>query len=338
MERKATHLIARTVAALAVAATVALSLRIAGARAAGPQPPAPEQEVTTLKVAIEVVNVYAVVRERKGRLIPSLNREDFELREDKVAQEVRYFSRETDTPLTLGLAVDTSISQERVLAVEQQEAKRFLREVMRPKDLAFVLHFDFEVELLQDFTADLARLERAIDETVIRAPVSGPLPTPFPTSRVGGTHLHDTVYLAANDRLKGEVGRKVLIVLSDGVDDGSQVKLDAAIEAAQKADLIIYCINVSDPSFYWRQGAHFGGSSVLKKIAQETGGRVIEVDRPEKTAQAFQEIAEELRTQYLLGYSPTNTRRDGSFRKIQVKVRDRDYKIQARRGYYAPSE
>lgn len=338
MKRVVTHLIATALAALLIAAALVLSLSVAGPRAAGQEASTPEQEVTTLKVAIDVVNVYAVVREKKGRLIPNLSREDFELREDKVPQEVRYFAREADTPLTMGVAIDTSVSQERVLPVEQQEAKRFLRQVMHPKDLAFVLHFDMEVELLQDFTGDVRRLERAIDETVIRAPASGPLPTPLPTSSVGGTHLYDAVYLAAHDLLKGEVGRKVLIVLSDGVDQGSQVELDAALEAAQKADIIIYCLDASDPSFYWRRDAYFGGTSVLKKLARETGGRVIEAGRPEKTAQAFQEIAEELRTQYLLGYSPANPRRDGGFRKIEVKVRGRDYKVQARRGYYAPAE
>lgn len=292
----------------------------------------------TLKVSTEVVSVYAIVEDKKSRLIPNLNKEDFELTEDNVPQQIRYFSRETDTPLTLGILVDTSPSQGRVLAAEQEEAKVFLRQVLRPKDLAFVLHFDLEVELLQDFTSDPRRLARAIDETVINGGGQGPTPGTFPTANIGGTHLYDAVYLASNELMKNEVGRKVLILLTDGEDQGSKVKLNAALEATEKADVIIYSVAISDREFYWLQGAGFSGDSVLKKLSEETGGRVIRVDRKRDTAAAFREIADELRTQYLLGYSPSNTRRDGSFRKIRARVRNGNYKVQARRGYYALAE
>lgn len=291
----------------------------------------------TLRVSTEVVSVYAIVRDKKQPVV-DLRREDFELTEDEVPQQIRYFSRETDTPLTLGILIDTSISQERVLGVEQEEAKVFLRQVLRPKDLAFVLHFDLEVELLQDFTSKVSLLARAIDETVIRSAPSGPLPSPFPTRSVGGTHLYDAVYLAAGELMKGEVGRKVLVLLSDGEDQGSTVKLNAALEAAHKADVILYSVAVIDRAFYRGQVLGFSGDSVLGKFSGETGGRVIEVKRASDTGAAFGEIADELRTQYLLGYTPANTRRDGSFRKIRVKVRGHDYKVQARRGYYAPTE
>jgi VWFA-related protein len=300
------------------------------------QESAPPTASQTLRVSTDVVNVYAIVREKK-RPIADLNREDFELTEDNVPQQIRYFSRETDTPLTLGMMIDTSPSQQRVLGVEQEEAETFLRQVLRPKDLAFVLHFDFEVELLRDFTSNLSLLARAIDETVIRSAASGSLPSPFPTPSVGGTHLYDAVYLAARELMKNEVGRKVLILLSDGEDQGSTVKLNAALEAAHKTDVIIYSVAVIDRAFYWGQVRGFSGDSVLTKFSEETGGRVIEVKRVSDTGAAFQEIADELRTQYLLGYTPANTRRDGSFRKIRVKVRDRDYKVQARHGYYAPT-
>ncbi len=299
-------------------------------------PPAPQGP--TLKVTTEVVNVYAVVREKKGQLIPNLNKEDFELTEDNVPQEIRYFNRETDTPLTLGLLIDTSPSQGRVLGAEKQEAKAFIRQVLRPKDLAFVIHFDLEVELLQDFTSDPRLLARAIDETVINGGARGVLPGPMPTGSVGGTHLYDAVYLASSEVLKNEVGRKVLLLLTDGEDQGSQVKVNAALEAAQKADVIVYSIDIVDRAFYWGRGAGFSGDTVLKKLSEETGGHVVRVNRPGETAAAFQAIAEELRTQYLLGYRPTNTKRDGAFRKIRARVRSGDYKVQARRGYYAPSE
>jgi len=293
---------------------------------------------TTLRISTNVVNVYAVVRDKKGRLIPDLNQQDFELSEDNVPQPIRYFSHETDTPLTIGLLIDTSPSQERVLPIEQQEAKAFLREVMRPKDLAFVIHFDLEVELLRDLTANQRLLASAIDETVINAGVQGPLPGPVPGPSVGGTHLFDAVYLAANELLKNEVGRKVLVLLTDGEDQGSRVKLNDALEAAQKADIIMYSVNVVDREFYRRQGGGLGfsGDSALKKLSEESGGRVIRVDNPRDTALAFEQLSRELRTQYSLGYTPINAARDGSFRKIRVQIRNGDYKVQARRGYYAP--
>ena len=292
----------------------------------------------TLKVSTEVVNVYAVVEDRKKHLIPNLTKNDFEITEDKTPQEVRYFSRETDTPLTLGIMVDTSPSQVRVLGIEKQEADAFLRQVMRPKDMAFVLHFDVEVELLQDFTSDPRMLARAIDGTVINGGGRGVLPSPVPTADTGGaTHLYDAIYLASNELMKNEVGRKVLIMLTDGEDQGSKVKLNDALEAAQKSDVIIYSVAIIDRAFYWGQVMGFSGDSVLKKLSEDTGGRVIEVNRARDTAAAFQQIANELRIQYLLGYTSTNTRRDGSYRKIRVRVRNGDLRVQARRGYYAPS-
>jgi VWFA-related protein len=322
----------RCVALAVCAALVAVQ---AGAQEK-PQPPTSPQ---TLKVSINVVNVYAVVRDKKGHLIPNLNKEDFDVDEDGQPQEVRYFSRETETPLTLGILIDTSPSQERVLGTEKEEAKAFFRQVLRPKDLAFVLHFDAEVELLQDFTSDIHFLARAVDETQINGGGRGPLPGPFPTSQDPCcTHLYDAVYLASNELLKNEIGRKVLILLTDGEDEGSRVKLDAGLSAAQKSDVIIYSIDISDRMFYAMRRIGFSGDAVLKKLSEETGGRVTKVGKPGETALAFQQIADELRTQYLLGYTPTNSKRDGSFRKIRVQARNGDYKVQARRGYYAPAE
>jgi len=301
-----------------------------------PQNP-PPQATPTLKVRTEVVNIYAVVRDKK-QPVPNLNKEDFAVSEDGVQQEIRYFSRETDTPLTLGIMVDTSGSQQNVLRIEQDQADVFVGQVIRPKDLAFILHFDLEVELLQDLTSEKRLLTRAIDETVINAGAQGPTPGTLPSANIGGTHLYDAVYLAANEVLKGEIGRKVLILLTDGEDQGSRVKLDVALEAAQKSDIIIYAVDVVDREFYRFRAMGFSGDSVLKKLCGETGGRVIRVDKPKEAAAGFQEIADELRTQYFLGYSPSNTKHDGSFRKIQVRVRDRDYKVQTRHGYYAPTQ
>lgn len=314
---------------------LAALLILAAACVASPQEQNPaDQPTTTLRVSTDVVNVLAVVKDKKGRLIPSLTKDDFELSEDGTPQQIKYFSRETDTPLTLGILVDTSGSEQTMLPVLQREANAFVRQVIRPKDLAFVMHFDLEVELLQDFTSDPARLERAINETRINTGGGGVLPGTFPGVSPGGTHFYDAVYLAAHDMLRNEIGRKVIIVLTDGVDQGSKEDLDTALEYAQKSDVVIYSIMVQDPGF--DQGFS-GGGSVLNKLSKRTGGEVIRARRDKDLAVAFQQIAKELRTQYLLGYTPTNTSHDGAFRKIDVKLREGKYKVQARRGYYAPA-
>jgi VWFA-related protein len=311
-----------------------LFLQLASAARAQQQP---AETGPTLKVTTEVVSVYAVVRTKHGQLIPDLNKNDFEIKEDNIPQQIRYFSRETDTPLTLAIMVDTSPSQGRVLGAEQQEADTFLRDVLRPKDLACVMHFDVDVELLQDFTNDPRLLANAINSTVINGGGQGMGPRPLPTRSLGGTHLYDAVYLASNDLMKNEVGRKVLILLTDGVDQGSQETLNQALEAAQKSDVIIYSIDIVDRAFYGFGGGGSGGDSVLQKLSEQTGGRVLKVKKIKNTREAFDEIARELRTQYLLGYTPSNPRTDPGFRKISVRVVHGDYKVQARRGYYPHS-
>src|SRR5689334_6171854 len=283
-------------------ALASLGLALCAAPTAGAQQNPPGAGTTpTLKVSTEVVNVLAIVKDKKGHLIPDVNKEDFQIFEDNVPQEIKYFSKQTDTPLTLGILVDTSPSQGRVLSIEQEQAKSFIAQVIKPKDLAFVLHFDVEVELLQDFTSDKKMLSRAIDETQINGGGGGVLPGTFPGSASqGATHLYDAVYLAASDLLKNEVGRKVIIVLTDGEDQGSKEKLQTALEAAQRSDLVIYSIEVSDRMYYPMRGMGYGGDSVLKKLSDETGGHVIEVKANADVSRAFQEIADELRTQYLL--------------------------------------
>lgn len=289
----------------------------------------------TIKVTTNVVNVYAVVRSKDGELIPNLTKDDFEIKEDNNPQKISYFSRETDTPLTLAMMIDTSPSQGRVLDVEKEQADAFLRQILRPKDLACVVHFDLQVELLEDFTSDSARLAKAIDETEINGGGGGVMPGPFPRGNFGATHLYDAIYLASNELMSHEVGRKVLILLTDGEDQGSQEKLESALDAAQKSDVIIYSIAIIDRSFYGSGGGFgFNGDSVLQKLSKDTGGRVITVNKIRNTSGAFDEIAQELRTQYLLGYTPSNPRTDSGFRKITVRMKNGNYKVQARRGYY----
>ncbi len=296
---------------------------------------APGNQGPTLKVNVNVVNIYAVVRDHK-RLVPDLNKDDFQVLEDNAPQELKYFSKQTDTPLTLVLAIDTSPSQGRVLMAEQAAAKQFASQILRPKDAFAVLHFDVAVELLQDFTQSVSFIDKAIDSTEINGGGGGPLPGTFPTSG-GATHLYDAVYLASHDMLRSEVGRKVIILLTDGEDEGSQLTLEKGLQAAQMSDVIIYSILISDRAFYARAGIGYGGEGVLNKLSSETGGRVFRAGNERNTTDAFNEIAAELRTQYLLGYTPTNNKADGTFRHIKVQVKTGHYDVQARRGYYAPS-
>lgn len=301
--------------------------------AAAPQQPATNAPGEAIKTTSVAVNVYAIAEGRHGRLVRDLNKDDFQLTEDASPQKIEFFSRETDTVLSLGVAIDTSISQERLLSTEQEAAKKFLGSVLRRGDQAFVMNFDVDVNLRQDFTNEPRELARAIEATEINETGksilqdNGQAPT-------GGTHLFDAVYLASNELMKARYGRKVLVLVTDGEDQGSKVTLQKATEAAGKADTIIYSIVVSDPEFYKILGGTYHGDASVRNLAHETGGRTIRVKAAEQIGAAFDQIALELRSQYLLGYSPSNSRRDGSFRRIHVRVRGHNYTVRTRTGYY----
>lgn len=316
----------------ALASVLSLSLP---AQNPPPVPPATAQDqLPVIKSIVELVNVLVTVKDRKGRLISTLEKKDFQVSEDGQPQEIRYFTRETDLPLTIGLLVDTSPSLGRLIPEEQQAGMVFLDSVLKAKDLAFLISFDTDVDLLQDYTATRSLLRAGLGRLRVGGG-GGAGSGPFPSQRTGGTHLYDAVYLAAAEKLSREVGRKTIVVISDGEDQGSRVKLDAAIEAAQKADVIIYGLLVVDRAFYGRGIMMSGGDGVMKKMAEETGGRVIRADDPRDLPKAFADLAEELRSQYSLAYSPTNPKRDGAFRKLTVKVNQPDMKVQTRKGYYA---
>src|SRR6476646_8906716 len=300
-----------------------------------------DQSVSTLKVNVNVVQLFFNVKDKKGALIPNLAKDDFQILEDGKPQTIKYFTAESDLPLTLGILIDSSGSQQRVLEMEKEVGGNFLSEILRPKDMAFVISFDVESNLLQDFTNSSRRLRDALNSARINAPPSscgglpgaggGPLPC---SSTPKGTVLYDTVYLASHDELAKEVGRKAMILLTDGEDQGSQYKITDAIEAAQKADSICYVLLIADRGFYGFGG--YSGDREMKKLASETGGRVIDVgNKSEKLKEAFDQIAQELRSQYNIGYTPSNGALDGTFRKVEIRTTKKDYKIQARSGYYA---
>jgi VWFA-related protein len=296
----------------------------------------PQEELPTIKVDVNLVNVMFTVRNKSNGLISTLTKDDFTVYEDGKAQTTKYFTRETNLPLTIGLLVDVSGSQETLIPQEKNAAGQFFDQVLRPKDMAFLISFGADAELLQDATSSPKLLKRGLEGLRLSTSVGGLHPGPVPTSsKPKGTIMYDAVYLAANEKLKNEVGRKAIVLITDGMDYGSSYKLKDAIEMAHRADTIIYSIYYVDQRAYYGRG--FGGASDgdLKKMSEETGGRLFHVGRSNTLEDIFRQIQEEMRSQYALAYSPTNEARDGSFRKLEIRPNDKTMKVQARKGYYA---
>jgi VWFA-related protein len=286
-----------------------------------------------IKVDVNLVNVICSVRAKNGALISNLEKGDFQVLEDGKSQEIKYFTRETDVPLTIGLLVDVSQSQENLIDIERRAANSFFTQVLKKKDQAFLLSFGAEAELLQDSTNSPKLLKDGLNDLRLSVPVGGLHPGPVPTMQnQAGTILYDAIYLASNEKLKMEVGRKVIVVITDGVDTGSKISRDKSIEAAQKADAIIYSIYYADPRYLAMGGS---GEGELRRLSSETGGRVFHVDRRNTLEDAFRELQEEMRSQYSLAYTPTNPKKDGSYRKLDIRTTSKDNKVQARKGYYA---
>jgi VWFA-related protein len=289
-----------------------------------------------IRVDVNLVSVLASVRGKSGALIGNLQQSDFKIYEDGKEQTIKNFTRETDLPLTIGLLVDTSASQERLIDTEQRAASQFFTKVLRQKDEAFLIQFGAEAELLQDSTNSPRLLQKGLQQLRLSVPVGGLHPGPVPTlQNQAGTILYDAVYLAANDRLRSDVGRKAIVMITDGVDTGSKISRDKAIEAAQKADAIIYSIYYVDRAAYGFGNFGGGGEGELRRMSSETGGQVFRVDRGHSLDEIFREIQEEMRSQYAITYQPPSPKRDGTYHKIDIKLSNKDYKVQARKGYYA---
>src|SRR5579863_3742275 len=302
------------------------------------QKPEEQGPTETLKVSVNVVGLFFNVKDKHGALIPNLTKDDFTVLEDGKPQTIKYFAAESNLPLTLGILIDSSGSQARVLDMEKQVGGDFLSQILRDKDLAFVLSFDVNVELLQDFTSSVRLLKTALNSARINTAGGSGTGIPglgggtIPTQGAPrGTLLYDAVYLASHDELAQQVGRKAMILLTDGQDEGSQLKIKDAIEAAQKSDSIVYVLLCADRGFYGIGG--YSGEGEMRKLTQETGGRVIDVgNKYEKLKEGFDQIANELRSQYNIGYTPINTKLDGTFRKVEIHANNKDYKIQSRNG------
>ena len=296
---------------------------------------------SVIKVDVGLVNILFNVRTKKGGLIPDLPKEEFTVFEDGQEQTIKAFTRESNLPLTIGLLVDVSRSQERLIGIEQAASRQFFTSVLKPKDLAFIMSFGQDAELLQDFTSSGKLLSRALDGLRLNAPVMPPQASPVPGAYTPrGTILYDAIVLAAEEQLKGQVGRKVLVLITDGDDQGSRYTEKRAIEAAQRADAIIYSVYYVDRGFYQGYGRFGGGGeSALRHMSDDTGGRVYTVDRGHSLAEIYSEIERDVRSQYALAYAPANSKQDGTFRKLEIRTSNRDFKVQARKGYYAtPTE
>jgi len=297
-----------------------------------PAQPLPANPVETLKVNVNLVNLYFSVRDKNG-YITNLHKDDCSIFEDKVLQTTKNFTQEKNLPLTIGILLDTSGSQMNVLPMEQASGAEFLKDVLTPKDEAFLISFDINVNLLADYTNSPREIQRALDKAQINTGAGTGSVTGNSTPR--GTLLYDAIYLAAHDKLRQEAGRKILVILTDGQDQGSQENLKSAIESAQKSNAIVYVILLADPQAYGSFGMGYGGAGYMDRLAKDTGGRVINVGANARKLQAaFDQIQDELRTQYLASYTPTDLKMDGSFRALNVTC-GKDYKVQARRGYYA---
>ncbi|MDR3752288.1 MAG: VWA domain-containing protein, partial [Terracidiphilus sp.] len=267
----------------------------------------------------------------------------------KEPQTLKTFVAETDQPLTLGILLDTSGSQQRLLPMETDAASQFIQQVLRSKDEAFAANFDVNVDLLQDYTNSPRLLTHALSKAEINTAGGngssgvpglggGTFPTPGDPK---GTLLYDAIYLVANEKMNQETGRKAIIILTDGEDEGSHEKIGDAIAAANRNNVIIYVILCADREMYWSQGEGYYGYSPAKRISDETGGRLIDVgNNGNKMHAAFQQIQDELRTQYVASYTSSNAKADGTFRKVTVDCHsdtDQNLKVQVRKGYYAPS-
>ena len=289
------------------------------------------QQEAVIKVDVDLVNVLASVRDKKGAFVHDLTKDDFTVFEDGKKQELRYFSKEADLPMTIGMLIDVSRSQENLIEVEKRAGAQFFGSVLRNKDMAFLISFGAEAELLQDLTNSQRFLAKGLNDLRLSVSTGGLHPSST-GAKQRGTILYDAVYLAANEKLKGEVGRKIIVLITDGMDFGSRVSREEAIAAAHRADAIIYSIYYVDPGIYgW--GGYSDGD--LRRLSDDTGGRVFRVDRKNTLDDIFRQIQEEIRSQYALGYASSNGAKDGAFRKIEIRANQKDLKVQSRKGYYA---
>ena len=279
-----------------------------------------------IRVDVNVVNVLCTVRNHRGAFVADLAQSDFQILEDGRPQQIRYFAREVDTPFTVALLLDVSGSVTRVLEDERLAALRFFYEVLRPSDRGLLAAFSHIVEISQDVTSSADRLR-----TALRAVRPFDLNLPPQYDAHGGTLLYEAIQTVCSTKLISLPGRKIVILISDGVDNGSRIGADAAIQSAQLADAVLYGIHYSGSDSDSSEGER-----TLDRLSQATGGRTFHVGYFTTLASIFAAITQEMRNQYGIGYVSTNPSHDGAYRHLTVKTIRPGMKIQARAGYYAP--
>jgi VWFA-related protein len=285
--------------------------------------PVNAQDDAIFKSDVKVVNILTTVRNKQGAIVRDLSKDDFTILENGRPQTVKYFSRDTDLPLTIGLMVDTSISQTKVIEAERGASFRFIDHILREnKDKIFILQFDMSIAMRQALTDSRPKLEESL--SLVDIPTDRQL-------RAGGwapgTILYDAVVQASKDTMQKQQGRKAMILLTDGVDTGSDHSVNDAIEAAQRADSLIYSI------YFSAEGPT--GRSILKRMSQETGGSFFEVSKKQTFEQIFDQIQDELRGQYSIAYVSDVPVRISEFRKLQVSLNQKGLTVQARDRYWA---
>ncbi len=332
----------KPVALLRVTATIMLSFLTAAAA----------QDTPTFSVNVKVVNVLATVRDKQGNIVNTLGKDDFILQEDGRPQSIRYFTRETDLPLTLGLLVDVSGSQVHAIDEEKRASAAFTKDVLRAdNDSSFLIQFAGEAELLQDVTRDPLKMQASLQElqtpkeedNIVVMPGDGPHGGRGHGTRGGGTLLYDAIFLASDEMMQQQQGRKAIVVLTDGVDHGSKLSLEKAIESAQRADTMVYSIyfvgngsGEGSDAHQSQQSDSEDGKKVLERLSKETGGRLFAVSNENNVSQIYAQIQDELRNEYNIGYSPDRPAgKAADYRHIKLVVKQKDYKVQAREGYYA---
>ncbi len=304
-------------------------------------PPADEPE-QVLKVGTRLVNTLFSITDKQNRYVDNLKQEDLQVFENGQPQTIFTFKKEFDLPLTMAIMVDVSGSEQYVLPQLKDAGAHFIDLVIRTgKDTAAIIKFEGEATLMQGLTSNKNRLRKGLEEIAYIAPPGqyGGTPGINGGSRQGGTSLWDSVIAACGDLLAREAGRKTIVLLTDGVDTTSRMKLNDAINEALRGEVVIYAIGIGDPA----SGGTFIGNGVnegdLKKLTEATGGRAVIPNSRRDLDSAFAQLEQDMRQQYLLAYEPSNETPDGTFRKIEIKVpklKEKEFKIRHRRGYYAP--
>lgn len=292
-----------------------------------------------LRVDTDLTNIFFTATDRRGRFLTTLRQEDIRVQEDGVAQEIFAFARQTDRPLSLVVLLDTSVSQQRTLPAEKAAARAFINSVLRPaRDEAAIVSFSGAAVLEQGLTGDLERLRRAIERVeIVRAPPGAVMPPRGQPPPPGSTAIWEAVAATCNEILQrtNPQTRRAIILISDGVDSSSRIDRDAAIEHALKTDAVIYSIGIGDSEEY--AGVE---KRTLRRLSERTGGRAYFPESEAELSAAFAQIEAELRAQYLVAYTPSNRRRDDSFRRVRIEIVNRELRRQNLRltyrpGYYA---